>query len=41
MRIIPLFETGAEKYAYRNDITYAGIGQRLATGQPHYEIFEE
>ena len=40
LRMIPVFETGAEKYAWLNDMTCVGIGQRLPTGQPRYAIFE-
>lgn len=40
LRMIPVFETGAEKYAWLNDMICVGIGQRLPSGQPRYAIFE-
>jgi hypothetical protein len=40
LRTIPVFETGAEKYVWLNDMVCVGIGQRLPTGQPRYAIFE-
>lgn len=40
LRSIPVFETGAARYAWLNDMVCIGIGQRLPTGQPRYTIFE-
>lgn len=38
-RIAPFFETGAEKYAWLNNIVSVGYGERLAKG-PRYTIYE-
>ena len=38
-RIAAFFETGAEKYAWLNNIISVGYGERLAKG-PRYTIFE-
>ncbi len=40
LRIVPVFESGAEKYAWLNDLVCIGAGRRLPTGQPVYTIFE-
>ncbi|MEQ9663307.1 MAG: DUF3237 family protein, partial [Parasphingopyxis sp.] len=38
-RIVPLFETAAERYGWLNRIVAAGIGRRTADGVD-YDIFE-
>lgn len=38
-RIVPLFETGAEEYAWLNRIVAVGTGHRLPSG-PVYEIYQ-
>ena len=37
-RIAPLFETGAERYAWLNQLVCIGTGQRKSSG-PIYDIF--
>lgn len=37
-RTLPLFETGAEPYAWLNRIVAVGVGERTATG-PVYDVF--
>lgn len=38
-RIVPLFETASEKYAWLNGIVAVGIGERLPIG-PRYTVHE-
>jgi hypothetical protein len=38
-RVIPYFETGAERYAWLNRIVCVGVGRRTADG-PVYEMYE-
>ncbi len=39
-RISPLFETGAQRYAWLNTILAIGVGERLPPNMVRYAIFE-
>jgi Protein of unknown function (DUF3237) len=39
-RIAPVFETGAEKYCWLNNILAVGVGERLPPNIVRYSIFE-
>jgi Protein of unknown function (DUF3237) len=39
-RIAPIFETGAERYAWLNKILAVGVGERLPPNMVRYSIFE-
>src|SRR5215471_9537203 len=39
-RVAPMFETGAERYAWLNKIMAVGVGERLPPNKVRYEIFE-
>ncbi|MFA6083491.1 DUF3237 domain-containing protein [Mucilaginibacter sp.] len=39
LRIVPVFETASEKYAWINNVVAIGIGNRQPDG-PHYSMFE-
>ena len=38
-RIAPIFETGAERYAWLNEILVVGVGERLPPNGVRYDIF--
>ena len=40
LRITPRFECGAERYAWLNDLNALGTGQRTASGNPIYTMYE-
>ena len=39
-RVAPVFETGAERYAWLNNILAVGVGERLPPNIVRYSIFE-
>lgn len=39
-RVAPRFETGAERYAWLNNILAVGVGERLPPNKVQYSIFE-
>ena len=39
-RVAPVFETGAERYAWLNNILAVGVGERLPPNMVRYSIFE-
>jgi hypothetical protein len=39
-RVAPVFETGAERYAWLNKILAVGVGERLPPNMVRYSIFE-
>ena len=39
-RVAPMFETGAERYAWLNKILAVGVGERLPPNMVRYDIFE-
>ncbi len=39
-RIAPVFETGAERYAWLNKILAVGVGERFPPKIARYSIFE-
>lgn len=39
-RVAPMFETGAEPYAWLNNILAVGVGERLPPNVVRYSIFE-
>src|SRR5262252_7556623 len=39
-RVAPMFETGAERYAWLNKILAVGVGERLPPNKVRYDIFE-
>ena len=39
-RVAPVFETGAERYAWLNKILAVGVGERLPPNMVRYAIFE-
>ena len=39
-RVAPMFETGAERYAWLNNILAVGVGERLPPNMVRYSIFE-
>jgi len=39
-RVAPRFETGAERYAWLNNILAVGVGERLPPNKVQYPIFE-
>ena len=39
-RVAPMFETGAERYAWLNKILAVGVGERLPPNEVRYTIFE-
>ena len=39
-RVAPVFETGAEKYSWLNNILAVGVGERLPPNIVQYSIFE-
>jgi hypothetical protein len=39
-RVAPVFETGAERYAWLNKILAVGVGERLPPNIARYSIFE-
>jgi hypothetical protein len=39
-RVAPMFETGAERYAWLNKILAVGVGERLPPNMVRYAIFE-
>ncbi len=38
--VAPMFETGAERYAWLNNILAVGVGERLPPNMVRYSIFE-
>ena len=39
-RVAPVFEIGAERYAWLNNILAVGVGERLPPNMVRYSIFE-
>jgi hypothetical protein len=39
-RVAPIFETGAERYAWLNKILAIGVGERLPQNTIRYTVFE-
>jgi len=39
-RVAPMFETGAERYAWLTKILAVGVGERLPPNKVRYDIFE-
>jgi hypothetical protein len=39
-RVAPVLETGAERYAWLNNILAVGVGERLPPNMVQYSIFE-